>query len=202
MRLKPILRTITNAIVPEAMRTAGIAFATVALLLTLDGLLHPTTRFDVDAINSVQSLDAPYLAQLVTAVSTLTTSSSAITFWAVTLLTFTAIRWWMPALATATPPLGGLLDNIVDELIVGRARPDADLATRTVADIEAASFPSGHAMGAVMLYGLLFVVASHIERWWLRLAFQSFSVCVIVAVGFARIWERAHWPTDVLGASR
>lgn len=181
-------------------RNAGLFFASAALLLTLDALLHPVSRLDVRAINAIQNIDAPYLHQAVTVIATLTSSTWAIGLWLLTLLVLAGARWWLPALATATLPLGGLLNNIVGEYVVGRTRPDAELVTRTVADIEAASFPSGHVMGAVMLYGMLFFVARRIERTWLRLAVQSFSVLVVSTVGFVRVWEGAHWPTDVLGA--
>lgn len=186
--------------VVASRRNLGIAFASVASLLTIDGILHPTTRFDVRAINSVQGIDAPYLAQAVAIVETLTSSTWAITFWVLTLLTFAAKRWWLPALAAAVLPIGGLINHIIGEYVVGRTRPDPTVVSRTVADIDAASFPSGHVMGAVMLYGLLFFVARRIERAWLRLLVQAYSAVVIAAVGFARVWEGAHWPTDVLGA--
>jgi undecaprenyl-diphosphatase len=183
-----------------SLRVAGIFFAVVALLLTADGMLHPQTRFDVRAINQVQRIDAPYLEQIVTFVSTLTSSFWAVTAWAVAFLVFAAIRWWLPALATLTLPVGGFLNHIVGEYVVGRTRPDPDVVVRTVPDIHAASFPSGHVMGAVMLYGMLFFIARRIERRWLRLSIQSSSVAIMAATGFARVWEGAHWPTDVLGA--
>jgi membrane-associated phospholipid phosphatase len=183
-----------------SLRAAGIMFALLALLLTLDAIVHPQTRFDVRAINAIQRIDAPYLAEVVTFVSTLTSSFWAIAAWAVTFLVFATIRWWLAALSTLTLPVGGFLNHVVGEYVVGRTRPDPDVVTRTVPDIHAASFPSGHVMGAVMLYGMLFFIARRIERAWLRLAIQITSVAIIAATGFARVWEGAHWPTDVLGA--
>jgi undecaprenyl-diphosphatase len=181
-------------------RNAGIFFAVTALLLTIDGILHTATRFDVRIINAVQGLDAPYLAQVIRAVSALTSSTGAMVMWTLTLLTFASIRWWLPALATATLPVGGVLNFVVGEFVVGRARPDEETVTRIFANYHGASFPSGHVMGAVMLYGMLFFIARRIDRSWVRLSIQSTSLFIILAVGFTRVWEGAHWPTDVLGA--
>jgi len=55
-------------------------------------------------------------------------------------------------------------------------------------------------MGAVMLYGFLLFISSRIQNRMLRLAVRGFSVATIGSIGLVRIWEGAHWPTDVLGA--
>lgn len=183
-----------------SLRTFGIVSGTLAGLLTLDALVNEQTRFDVRVINEVQRVDAPFLHEAVTAISTLTASEGAILMWALTFIAFAVTRWWLPALATLTLPIGGVLNQIVGELLVERTRPDPGVVTRTVADIQAASFPSGHVMGAVMLYGFLLFVATRIDNRALRLAIQIPSAIVIVAIGFVRVWEGAHWPTDVLGA--
>jgi undecaprenyl-diphosphatase len=63
------------------------------------------------------------------------------------------------------------------------------------------SFPSGHVVGAVLLWGLIFFAAGQaIQARWPRLAVQGLSVAMIVLMGFQRVYAGAHWPTDVLGA--
>jgi undecaprenyl-diphosphatase len=182
------------------LKTAAVASGTVASLLTVDALLHEESRFDVWAINNVQSLDLPYLHSAITAVSTLTSSTWAVALWAFALLAFVLSRRWLPALAALTLPLGGILNQIIGEYLVGRTRPDPDVVTRTIPDIQAASFPSGHVMGAVMFYGMLIFLARRIQNAVLRRTIQVSSAAIIASVGFARVWEGAHWPTDVLGA--
>ena len=179
---------------------AALTFATAAGMLTTDALIHEHSRLDIWAINQVQRFDAPHLEDAITVVSTLTSSTWAIALWALTVVVLVAARWWVAAAAAMTLPFGGLLNHIIGEYVVGRTRPDPDLVTRTVPDIHAASFPSGHVMGAVMLYGLIFVVAGRIRNRVARIALRSVMVTIIASVGFARVWEGAHWPTDVLGA--
>jgi undecaprenyl-diphosphatase len=184
---------------PSYLQT-GVAAGSVAGLLTADAVVNDQAFFDVWVSNQVQRIDFPYLADAVHAVSTLTSSSWAIGMWALTFLVFAALRWWLPALATLTLPVGGALNQVIGEYVVGRTRPDPDQIMRTVPDIQAASFPSGHVMGAVMLYGMLFFLARRIAFAPLRIAIQVLSTFVIAAVGFVRVWEGAHWSTDVIGA--
>lgn len=182
------------------LRAAGTFFAAIATLLTAFAIYIPQARLDVWTINRVQEIDAPYLHEAITAISTLTSSTWAIALWAVALVAFSVSRKWLPALAMLVMPVGGVLNQVIGELIVGRTRPDGTVVERTVPDIQAASFPSGHVMGAVMFYGLIFFLARKIQNTVLRVAIQSVSVSIVTAVGFARIWEGAHWPSDVLGA--
>ncbi len=63
------------------------------------------------------------------------------------------------------------------------------------------SFPSGHVLGAVLLWGLVYFASEQliadrrIRRW-----VQWSSLALIVLTGFQRVWVGAHWPSDVLAA--
>lgn len=197
--VSPKSATLTNE--PRiSLLSAGIGFATVASLLTAIVMYFPQSSLDVWTINRIQELDAPYLHSAIVAVSTLTSSIWAIAIWAIALIAFSVSRKWLPALAMLVMPIGGVINQVIGELIVGRTRPDSTVVMRTVPDIQAASFPSGHVMGAVMLYGLVFFLARRLQHTLLRVTVQTFAVVIIASVGFARIWEGAHWPSDVLGA--
>jgi|GEM_PF-2355159 len=183
-----------------SLRAAAVLFGTIATLLTMFAMYFDQARIDIWTINRIQEFDAPYLHEVITAISTLTSSHWAIALWAIALVAFSVSRLWLPALAMFVMPIGGVLNQVIGEIIVGRTRPDGSVVERTVPDIQAASFPSGHVMGAVMFYGLIFFLARKIQNSVLRVSIQAFSAAIIAAVGFARIWEGAHWPSDVLGA--
>lgn len=89
----------------------------------------------------------------------------------------------------------GVLNSLLKNLYV-RARPDI---THLVVE-RSFSFPSGHAMGSMMLYGTLIFLASQIfdNKNWQR-ALQIFLGVLIFTIGLSRIYLGVHFPTDILG---
>ena len=97
-------------------------------------------------------------------------------------------------------PIGGVLNTVIGELLVERTRPHLAELERTSLNFEERSFPSGHVEGAMLFYGLIFLLARRIEHRALRLAIQTGSVVIVTATAFSRVWQGAHWPSDVLAA--
>ncbi|HEU4760055.1 MAG TPA: phosphatase PAP2 family protein [Dehalococcoidia bacterium] len=119
---------------------------------------------------------------------------------------------WLPALALlllARQPVRAFLflvaplgwpANSALKLIIDRPRPSAALVR--VADAPSGSgFPSGHAITAFLVFGLLLYLATVLVRpLWARLLLQLACLYGIVFTGLARVYHGAHWPSDVLGA--
>jgi undecaprenyl-diphosphatase len=61
-------------------------------------------------------------------------------------------------------------------------------------------FPSGHALAAAALYGMLLVLLHRREssRGW-QWAITGSLLLLILLIGVSRIYRAAHWPSDVLG---
>lgn len=98
-------------------------------------------------------------------------------------------------LLTFVPRL--LRDLLAD--VVSRPRPAADLV-RVSDKASGYSFPSGHVVGAVVFYGLLFVLAGAVvSHRGLRFLLRLFCAFMIAAAGPARVYVGVHWPSDVLG---
>ncbi|MGI4788714.1 MAG: phosphatase PAP2 family protein [Janthinobacterium lividum] len=61
------------------------------------------------------------------------------------------------------------------------------------------SFPSGHSLIAMVVYGLLGYFVFHLFRnSWVKMAVRIITVLVVVAIGVSRVYVGVHYPTDVL----
>lgn len=93
----------------------------------------------------------------------------------------------------ASVTTSGLLQTGLKEL-VGRARPAADQGAyefRPLSGGEYHSFPSGHTMLAL---ATSWILAKQFEPLSLKLLFYS----VPVVVGFSRVYDGAHWFSDII----
>jgi membrane-associated phospholipid phosphatase len=89
----------------------------------------------------------------------------------------------------------GALLNLTLKGIFARERPDLAVALRHA---HGYSFPSGHAMGSMIVLGAIaYVVARLKGRWRLRAATIAFLVTSILSVGLSRVYLGVHWISDI-----
>ncbi|MEG3956609.1 phosphatase PAP2 family protein [Microcoleus sp. herbarium2] len=84
--------------------------------------------------------------------------------------------------------------NLLLKKLFARDRP---LLWERVVDVRFYSFPSGHAMISMVIYGLLgYFLGSRFpkQRWFI----YSLTVVLIAAIGLSRLYLGVHWPTDVI----
>ncbi len=172
----------------------------VAGFALLSGFAASYDRFPADVwlTHRLQEIDAePFLRALDWA-EDLADSPLMLLVWlaGVAALLASARRWG--ALLLLASMLARLLNAGVKEL-VERPRPAADLVL--VRDhASGSSFPSGHADGVIVLYGLLLYFSTlYVRQPALRLAAQAACLWVILFTGMERLQVGAHWPSDVLG---
>ncbi|MEV5461509.1 phosphatase PAP2 family protein [Streptomyces cellulosae] len=99
--------------------------------------------------------------------------------------------WLVVVVALATAVQQGL------KAALGRERP---VWTDPVDSAHYAAFPSGHAMTATVVLGLLlWLLHRHgVGPLLWRTALVA-AVISVTGVGLTRVWLGVHWPTDVLG---
>jgi undecaprenyl-diphosphatase len=126
-----------------------------------------------------------------------TTIGSGPCLWAsVILVSLLAVRrgYWQMAIVLAGNGLLVHLVNVGLKQWFVRARPTLfDVITRPVTW----SFPSGHAMSAVQVWGAIaaVLIALYPRR---RVVCVACAVSLIAGIGLSRVYLGVHWPTDVL----
>lgn len=181
-------------------RHVAVVLSVFFAIVLLDAMLRPLAGFDLPLMKRIQAVDAPGLGSYFSAVGSVTGSVGAIAIWALATVALAVRRIWSAALAMIMMPIGGVINTVIGEVLVERTRPHLAELQRTSLNFEERSFPSGHVEGAMLFYGLLFLLARRIERRPVRLAIQIGAVAIVVSTSFARVWGGAHWPSDVIGA--
>lgn len=104
-------------------------------------------------------------------------------------------RRWAVVVAWIVATAGGGLLNLLLKQIFARTRPPHDHGWVTETSY---SFPSGHASGAVVVYGLLayLIVRYSSVRW--RVPVTMGAVALILFVGSSRVLLQVHYFSDVL----
>lgn len=100
------------------------------------------------------------------------------------------------ALLVAGSIAGGALVSEGLKAIFSRARPE--IVTQ-LAEVQSASFPSGHAMLSAVAYltlGALLARAHKAKR--VKALVMGAAILLTVMVGASRVYLGVHWPTDVL----
>ncbi len=183
--------------------TMGFVVSLAALWLfggvTEDVIHHdPLTQFDVMLLAWVHAHATPAGYALFSAISLLG-SAVAMTLLAlgVGLLLGVRRQWivlggWIAAFAG-----GGLLDEML-KLMIRRPRPPYAAA---FLHHPSWSFPSGHAMGSLIGYGMLayLLVVLWVHRRSMRIAIVLGAAVLIVAIGVSRLYLGVHYFSDVVG---
>ena len=104
--------------------------------------------------------------------------------------------YWLAASASSV--LGGMLLNKLLKYAFHRPRP---FFTDPLLSLTSYSFPSGHAMMATVLYGVIAAYFITTTRDWRGRALIIFLASLLtLLVGFSRMYLGAHYLSDVLGA--
>ena len=92
--------------------------------------------------------------------------------------------------------LGGKLFNSILKAVFERDRPSV---VQWVTEVHSASFPSGHAMSSMVVYGSVAYLVGRLNPTpALRLTTRLVAAAMIVGIGISRMYLGVHYPSDVI----
>jgi membrane-associated phospholipid phosphatase len=111
---------------------------------------------------------------------------------------FRAESWVVVAL-----PVAALMELIYKHTIYQPSPPshaDGPSLSMLVGSTGSSSYPSGHMVRTVLVYGLLAFVVRRLAPWrWARWLAPVLASVMIAAMAFDRLYLGVHWQSDVVG---
>jgi undecaprenyl-diphosphatase len=148
--------------------------------------------------NVVVELHSPWLDAAMIAITHLGDAFVIAALGILTAIVLLLLRRWRTAACIGAAVALAFLVGDVGKDVVNRKRPD--LPGRVIALPKSPSFPSGHALESMTLYGALaLTVGRRLRSRWLRILALIFGLGLPLLIGFSRIYLGVHYFTDVLG---
>lgn len=195
-----LTHTLTAARYLGAHAVVSFVFALASLAAFFEladeiGVDEQLARFDLALSQSLAVHLSRELLEVIALITRLGNGAFLAALCTVVTLVLLAKRRTLLAFAWVVATLSGGLLNQLLKSIFERARP---VHEHTVLSAEGWSFPSGHASGSMLVYGLLgYLVIRHTPRIW-HVPVAVLCVMLIVFVGFSRVLLQVHYLSDVL----
>ncbi len=167
-------------------------------LFWLESTSSGLAAFDQGVLDRVVAARTPVLDTVVTVYSDLGDPAPAIISTGLAVAGL-AVLWrsWTPVVLMFLGGAGSLAMSMTTKAYADRVRPPLDLA---VAPLEPSwSFPSGHALNATIIAGILaYLLVSRTRSWRVAALAVPLAVTHLVMMGLSRVYLGAHWLSDVV----
>ena len=188
-KLEPLLTTVLFG---------GITLAGVSLWgfgeIAEDVLDQETQAIDTVVLQWLYSLHTPLRDQVMIEVTFWGNPSVLAAISAVFSVILLLQRRWVSTIVLAIAVTGGIALNYLLKDLFARDRPEL---WERILEVSTASFPSGHAMISLIVYGFIgYWVATRYPAW--RILSVGAAGFLIITIGLSRLYLGVHWPTDVV----
>ncbi|HSJ63728.1 MAG TPA: phosphatase PAP2 family protein [Gemmatimonadaceae bacterium] len=158
-----------------------------------------TETFDLAAMQWMEANRIAFLDRFLLDVTALGTGLVVLILVGVAALFLALTEHRYSALLLIVATAGGQLLNTVLKLFYDRPRPsNVEHLTHTMST----SFPSGHAMSAVIVYGTVAYLAARLQKKaWERWLTMTLAIVIIIAIAASRVYLGVHYPSDVLAGT-
>lgn len=170
-----------------------IGFSFIAVLIGVGKV----AGFDQALISFIRGFETPVLTSIMKLFTFIGSFPVVLViFLIVSFIFFRVLKSRTEIFLVAAVIVGTQVINLLLKLLFHRARPDIHL----LIDVGGYSFPSGHAMSAFAVYGILtFVFWRHIPKRIGRISLIIGSSMFILFIGMSRIYLGVHYPSDIIG---
>jgi membrane-associated phospholipid phosphatase len=178
----------------DRMTTTGLILLTGLTWLGQEVLERESLPIDPPLLLQIHQWANPVLDQVMLGITRLADPEVVVVVVAITLGWLVQRRQWRSAVMLLFACLGTLIINQAMKLTFARPRP---LLWPRLIQETSYGFPSGHALGSIVLYGFL---AYLLVRRYPGQARSIYGIAagLISAIGFSRLYLGVHYPTDVL----
>ncbi|MET9912642.1 phosphatase PAP2 family protein [Streptomyces sp. NPDC006476] len=194
-------RAPTQHVAPRAALLLTLALSSVLLLISVAQKWRPLIDADADIARTTHrwAVDEPGLTHAFRVLTDWVWDP-----WTMRLVTAVVVVWlvwrrsarWTALWLAVTVAVGSLVQQSL-KAAIDRPRP---VWPDPVDSAHYAAFPSGHAMTATVVCGLLlWLLHRHGTGRTLWRTALTVAVVSVVGVGLTRVWLGVHWPSDVLG---
>jgi membrane protein DedA with SNARE-associated domain/membrane-associated phospholipid phosphatase len=183
--------------------TVGFLISLAALWIfaavTEDVVTHdPLTNFDLALTTWIRAHTTPLGDRIFTAVSLIGSPYAMAAVGVIGAAIIVVRRKWLELAAWVVGFMGAGVLSYILKIVIQRPRPVGAVA---FLHGESFSFPSGHALGSLVGYGMLaYVIGSN----WIPTARGRFRLVIatavlVVAIGISRLYLGVHYFSDVVG---
>jgi undecaprenyl-diphosphatase len=176
----------------------GLALCLLSLFivaqLSEEVLEKETFTFDKSCLLWLHQWANPTLDKIMLTITKLGNPNMVIMIFFITLSVLLRKKYYQEAKTFFVACLGALILNNGLKLFFSKPRPQ--LWNHLISE-SFFSFPSGHALGSMVLYGFIaYLLSSHYPKFS-RLIY-SLAIIIIILIGLIRLYLGVHWPTDII----